>query len=236
MSLIETLLELVFTPPARCVLCRTGLGVAEKYVCSECLRSIKRVYQPTCPRCGRPMGALKVCLQCQNTRYHFSRARSWGIYEDKLREIIHLFKFNNKPYLGRLLAVHMVAELGLAQDSSFDVLVPVPLHPARLLRRGYNQSAILAELIAKAIDKPYCDALKRLRNTPPQTSLDRAARQKAVVGIFAVKRLQRSRVEAQRIMLVDDVFTTGSTLDECAKALLAAGAVDVQALTAATVI
>ena len=163
---------------------------------------------------------------------------SAGAYEGALREIIHAFKYEGRRSLAHPLGGMLRGASPVVLDAS-DYVVPVPLHPWRRMRRGFNQARDLAE----RLERPVVDALWRLRATPPQLALNANARHANVQGAFVVSPLliPRARVHGARcpsiegrlIVLVDDVRTTGATLDECAKVLLAAGAREVRAMTVA---
>jgi ComF family protein len=158
-------------------------------------------------------------------------ARTAGDYDGALRNIMHAFKYEGRRGLARPLAGMMRAAGGeLLRDA--DLVVPVPLHPWRRLRRGFNQ----AEDLARRLDVPVLSALVRVRPTAPQTGLTAAARRRNVRGAFRVSPIRwrvRQRLDGARVVLVDDVRTTGATLEACAAALLDAGVRDVRALTAA---
>jgi ComF family protein len=161
-----------------------------------------------------------------------------GTYEGALREIIHAFKYEGRRSLAAPLG-GMLRDAGSVVLDSCDCVVPVPLHPWRRMQRGFNQ----ARDLAKGLERPVVDALWRLRATPPQMALNANARHSNVRGAFVVSPLLAGRarlygvrrrfIEDRIIVLVDDVRTTGATLDECAKVLLAAGAREVRAMTVA---
>jgi ComF family protein len=158
---------------------------------------------------------------------------SGGTYEGALREIIHAFKYERRRSLAAPLG-GIVRHAGSILLNGCDYVVPVPLHPWRRMRRGFNQ----ARDVARRLERPVVDALWRVRATPPQLTLNANARHSNVRGAFVVSPLltcgARFRfLEDRIIVLIDDVRTTGATLDECAKVLLAAGAREVRALTVA---
>lgn len=171
------------------------------------------------------------------TTAHVTLGMSAGIYEGALREIIHAFKYEGRRSLADPLG-GMLRDAASGVVDRCDYVVPVPLHPWRRMRRGFNQ----ARDLAKRLDRPVVDALWRLRATPPQMALDANARHSNVRGAFVLSPLtcsarlygaRRPLLEDRVIVLVDDVRTTGATLDECADVLLAAGAREVRALTVA---
>jgi ComF family protein len=177
--------------------------------------------------------ALERCPRCRRIPGFIDAARSAGLYEGPLREIIHAFKYEGRRGLaGPLAAMMRTAGAGILADA--DAVVPVPLHPWRRMRRGFNQ----ADDLARRLGLPVMRALWRVQATTPQAGLSSAARRRNIRGAFqlspfATARLRRAFVEDRVVVLVDDVRTTGATLDACASVLKRAGARQVRALTAA---
>jgi ComF family protein len=163
----------------------------------------------------------------------FDRAYSFGFYDGPLRKLIHLFKYSGMKPLGKRLAGLLCRALPDEGAERFDAIVPMPLHWRRRLRRGFNQSEILARLLARQRRIPMLDAVQRVRPTATQAGLTNSYRRKNVAGAFRVSR--KSRVAGKHILLVDDVMTTGSTGTACAAALKRAGARSVTLLTLARV-
>ena len=182
---------------------------------------------PWCDGCGtpfpHPMGEGALCAACDGRRRPVSRVRAACVYDEASRDLILSFKHADRTELGRLFALWLErAAADLLSDA--DAVAPVPLHPARLLGRRYNQAAEVARPLARRTGVPYLpDALRRAR---PGTQAGRSAsgRRRGVQGAFAVPDTRRADVEGRRILLVDDVLTTGATAESCARALLRAGA------------
>lgn len=195
------------------------------------------VLSPTCAACDRvldaPLGG-PVCSACWSGIVPLRQpltgpSRAVGEYEGSLREIIHAFKYDGRQSLAVPFA-RLLREAGADLLRDADFVVPVPLHPWRRLQRGFNQ----AEELARRLDVAVCSALWRVRATVPQTELDIAQRRRNVRGAFRLSPLvPRSRLDSARVVLVDDVRTTGATLDACAKVLRAAGVQEVRVLTVA---
>lgn len=160
-------------------------------------------------------------------------ARALGVYEGSLREAIHRWKYEGKTALTSFFASRMVEGLSRYWDpESFDLLIPVPLHPQRLRERGFNQALLLAKEMSHRTGIPFRKRLlRKSRPTPPQVNLSGGEREKAVRGSFYTTRSED--VKGRSILLVDDVYTTGATVNECARALLKAGAERVDVLTLA---
>lgn len=185
---------------------------------------------PWCDQCGMPAASddHQACARCRRIRPRFERARSGGLYEGALREMVHAFKYAN----ARALAGSLVAVARTAADDVLrgaDAVIPVPLHPWRLLRRGFNQ----ADELAVRLGLPVWRALRRTRHGPPQVRLPAARRHANVRGAFVVRSGWRPALHNRVVVLIDDVMTTGATLNACSDVLSEAGVRSVRALTVA---
>lgn len=218
-------LDLLFPPS--CV----GCGRRGALICSSCTAALPRVRLPLCARCGRSTASGLVCPDCASHPGEIDGIRSVFRFEGCVRQAVHHLKYRGLKALAPPLAHHMARYLD-AHPLPRDVLVPVPLHPRRLRERGYNQSALLAREMA-AVSPLSVDegCLVRRANTPPQTRTRSAEeRHRNIAGAFAC---QDARLKGKQVLLVDDVCTSGATLNACAKALKAGGAASVWALTLA---
>jgi ComF family protein len=223
-----------FFPP-KCALCgQIPEDQRPDLACSTCQQEIPMISHPFCPRCGVPFeapGEDHLCSGCLTEDRFFSRARAVGLYEGWAAEMISRFKYRGASHL----AVPLGNLMADCQDPEFrwsakDLLVPVPLHPRRLRQRGFNQSLLLARQISRRHSIPVDFlSLERIRMTIPQIELSGAERRKNLRGAFQVHR--EAKIHQKRILLVDDVFTTGTTVQECSKALLQAGAEQVDVIT-----
>ena len=211
----------------------------DNLVCFGCWDKIKKNRPPFCRRCGRSLEkkslAKNMCLNCLKKPLEFDRAFAPCAYEGPIKELIQQFKYNNKDYLGVTMArfmVDFIREYDIPMDF-LDLIIPIPLHAARLREREFNQAQILSEHIAATFDKKVLNnALLRHRYTKTQTELEPRERFSNVKESFAVKDI--SAVKDKNILLVDDVLTTGATSSEAASALKAAGARVVFVLTLAS--
>lgn len=181
---------------------------------------------PVCDGCGVPFefdpGAR--CAGCQARPFAFARARAACLYDEHSRELILQFKHGDRTELAGLFAA-WIARSGVDLVADADAIVPVPLHPLRLLRRRYNQAAEIARPLARRTNLEYLpDVLVRARATPSQGGKSGAGRRRNVAGAFHVPPVRAKRVKGRRVLLIDDVLTTGATAEACAKALLKAGA------------
>jgi ComF family protein len=239
---LDALAAVVF--PAPCRVCRATLTNASRIpICQACLDSFLLISEPMCQCCGRPFispvagqAIRPLCRLCRAEKYAFQRARSFAIYNDPLVSAITLLKYDEVTRLGDWFAARLAEVVARAgKDFAADVVVPVPLHPDRQRERGYNQAELIARPLARRLRLklgPYL--LVRTQPRPAQLLLSRAQRWESVRGAYATRK--GVRVDKLRVLLVDDVMTTGATLDACAKVLLKAGADAVLGLTVARVV
>jgi ComF family protein len=230
----DGLIAIVLAPT--CAVCAASLEQPTAGpVCGRCWSSIVPFTPPLCAQCGDPLPSWRVislqthaCPRCRRRPAVISISRAVGHYDGVLRAIVHALKYGRKRSLAHGLATRMRQHAGEVLDGA-DIAVPVPLHRCRLRSRGFNQ----AEELARHLGLPVRNALRRVRPTPSQTDLPAAQRHANVLNAFALSRT--NGVRGLRVVLVDDVCTTGATLDACARTLRAAGALEVRAITAARV-
>jgi len=238
-SLFSHILDLVFPP--RCTLC--GEADTRGPICPTCWAKARPIPGPVCIRCGIPIasgeegGGVPVyrCQACRQKSWAFDRARSGYIFEGPVRDAIHLLKYQGRIGIGTWLGKRMAEVCGPSGDGYGEcLLVPVPLNPERLREREFNQSLILAKSLAKAFSLPLRPLLlERKGGSTPQVGLSPEDRWANVRGAFAVR--SDEVVRGKGVILVDDVFTTGATVNECTRVLKKAGArrVDVWTLARA---
>lgn len=228
-------------PPA-CHLCKAALRDG-RYLCPACTKALPRVLPPLCRQCGLPFdGALPDFIQCPNCQerdFAFDFARAALLARDDARELVHAFKYQRRLHLHRelaLLAAEVLEDERFAEDPSTPwTLVPVPLHWRRQQWRWFNQAQELARTLGRLRGLPYLSALRRTRSTTQQTLLTRAQRLDNLRGAFRLshREQRRHQLRGRSVLLIDDVFTTGSTAHECARVLKEdAGAEKVVVLTA----
>lgn len=230
----EALLSLLFPP--HCAACGADT-TARVHLCGKCGEDVQRIEAPFCRQCSQPFdGAITgefTCSTCSGRAFHFDCAVARHLARGVVREFIHRFKYERQFHLRHQLAEWAAA--GLEDDriraQPFDAFVPVPLHPTRKREREFNQAEVIADLLARRADVPVRNAIERTRYTTTQTRLDRRERMENLRGAFRVR--HPTAVQDRHLILVDDVFTTGSTVEECARVLREAGAASVRALTVA---
>jgi len=227
--------ELVFPPQCRC--CRkTGLDISAG-LCTGCLQNIPYIDGPLCRVCGRDFvssqPAAHICGQCLRRPPAYSRARAVTYYEEPVRTLLHRLKYRfDTTAIGPLLEI--ARSFDISPFESSDIIVPVPLHRQRLKDRGLNQALLLAHLVFEdQKDKIVPETLVKKRRTPSQTDCDAAGRRRNLRGAFALG--DGISIRNKNICLVDDIYTTGTTVGECARTMMKAKAADVVVLTFARV-
>lgn len=236
--------DLVCPLPSGCVLCGAGEGQtadprdgAVPGVCNVCARDALTSLDAVCLKCGRPEPLARgLCGECWHLYPPYNRARSAGRYEGRLREAILRLKAGGERYraapLGALMAVRVRRELFPP-----DVLIPVPAHPRKLRERGFDQAFLLAGAVGVILGVPcHPRVLRRRGGRPAQAALAGAARLQNASASFWVGTVEAGLIKGKRVLLVDDVYTTGATAMSCAESLLQAGAADVDVVTAAVVL
>jgi len=208
--------------PERCVGCGRR---SSDVLCRGCFEALPRVGTPVCGRCGLPTAfATFVCEACKNVDFAFESARAPLRYEGVGKEVVHALKYRGyRKVVAGLATPLMLQVLGRGR---FDAVVPVPLHRSRQRKRGFNQAGLLARGVATEINAPVSDTLEVVRSTRDQVELSAAQRRANVAGAY-----KASAPLQGRVLLIDDVFTTGATMSACASTLRRAGAEEVHALS-----
>lgn len=233
-SAAEPLLSLLY--PWHCALCATDTADGE-HLCVACKNKARKIDAPFCQTCSQPFsGAIETkfsCANCGDREFHFACAVSSYRAVGVVREVVHRFKYDRLFHLRHPLADWLAATLSderiLAQR--VDCFIPVPLHSRRFREREFNQAEVLARLLAHRTGTPMRDCILRTRYTTTQTRFDRSERIENLRNAFAMR--HNADVRDLHVVLIDDVLTTGSTLDECARVLRKAGASSVRAITVA---
>jgi len=239
--IIEGLLNFVF--PLNCKICKKPIRESKGYsICENCFKTIELIEQPYCIKCGKPLVPTDVfkqnreilCLDCKKKKYSFKFSRSTGVYDKVLKKCIHLFKYYGEKKLAKPLGKLMVDYLLKNNDfeNEFELIIPVPLHKNDLKKRGFNQSVLLSKVIGDYFSIPVGESvLIKKKLTPFQVNLSKKEREKNILRSFSVEKPEE--IKGKNILILDDVFTTGATVEECAKELMKARAKNIFVLTLA---
>ena len=232
LELIRTLQHWIYPP--RCMSCRNLLPLQDKrrrslWLCAHCEVLFLPLEIPGCTKCSVPVSSEGlICSSCSSRTYYFVHNRSAFAYEDLVRDLIHEIKFRRKRHvaqgLGRLWAERLKGQI--PKDA---ILAPVPMHPKKRRERGFDQAEVMAKAIAEGNNAIFTNVLERVQDTPPQSGLHPRQRAENIRDAFQVK--PGLDIVDKKFVLVDDIFTTGSSLNECARILMLKGAAQVQTLT-----
>ncbi len=225
--------------PSTCPICKT-LTDESPALCAACWKTLHFVSPPFCRSCAYPLEIsdvpMPLCGKCAMNPLDLDATRTALVYDHYSKFLIMRYKHGNDLYLASIFT-KWLQQFGEDLIQNADLIVPVPLHPRRLFKRGYNQAAILSNRLSHLTGIPTNPCLlERTHHTPSQGHLTPKARQENLKGAFAVSKKYTASIKGQRILLVDDVMTTGTTLNECAKALKKGGATEVTALVLARAI
>ena len=230
MSLFDTIF-----PSHTCLVCRSEINQSKQpLVCDVCIVKLPR-HKKICDKCGCGVGMHAfVCDKCQKKKWHFTLARSVFCYDDVAVELVLKLKYNSEGDVAKFVAPFLgeaITEYGIKAD----VIIPVPLTPRRTRERGYNQAGLIAAEVSKLIGVPVVDDfLVRVKHTKAQKKMTLKQRQENLKGAFNIKP-PYSTIKDKRVLLIDDVLTTGTTVDECARVLKKAKPKSVEVLTIASV-
>jgi len=226
-KLIDAFLELIY--PSLCAGCK---GVSTEPICKDCLAKIEMINEPICRYCGRSTEYdVEECRDCRGKKLHFDGARALFEFEGTGKDIIHSFKYDRETRLAPMIAERIVERRWF---TDLDMVTFVPLFGRKKIERGYDQAELIAKEISRLSGIRHVRLLKRDRYTKDQNKLDHIARRKNVSGAFSSTDIHP--VLEKSILLVDDVYTTGRTISECAKILKAEGAKSVYGAVAAKAI
>lgn len=229
LKIFTKILDLIFPEQFTCNFCGEELKEhSSSGLCENCESALIKNNGNKCQKCSSPiLDESKYCLNCQNNKRYFDSASSVFVYTGVAKTLINRFKTSNQKYLYKTLVYYMLNEFA-EKNFPADILVSVPMSDKKLKKRGYNQSALLAGELAKRLNVSYCDCLIKTRDTLGQHELPRAERLTNLNGAFSVT--DKNLVKGKSVVIIDDTFTTGSTVSEIAKELYEAGAASVNAL------
>lgn len=231
----EAALDILYPKDIECAVCAGKLdNSAMLGVCGWCMDLLPLIIGPFCEKCGKPKrNENEHCAECDGIKIHFEQALSVFEYTASIQRLIYRLKYRREQYLSSVLGGFLAKRLKEQKGWDYSALVAVPLHKKRQRERGFNQSVLLASEISLKLDVPVLrDVLVRTKETSVQAGLGRHERFANLRQAFSVN--GRSGFEGKKVVLVDDIFTTGSTVNECSRVLIEAGAEKVYVLTVAT--
>ncbi len=235
--MIANIINLVYPP--LCHGCGKKTTLPEQGLCSDCLNKIKKRFPPFCIKCGRQLpgspSTQDLCSDCKEVKPYYDRAFSVFCYDGLVKELVHIFKYKKMTSLVNEFAeliVDFIKEYSICKK--IDIALSIPMHPRRLLQREINPSHILAKNTAKKLGIRYSgNLLVKTKNTPPQSKLKRHERINNIKGSFSIKKNKFRTLQHENVLLVDDLFTTGSTVNECSRILKEAGVNYIEVITLA---
>lgn len=223
--IIHSITDILF--PRRCPFCGSIILPKEKKICRDCEGKIHPITEPRCKKCSKPVESdqQEYCFDCLRSKHHYSRGYAVFTYEDKIKQSILDFKFKGKrEYADYYIEAIMTAFAEPLKKQNIDYILPVPLHPRKLRIRGFNQAQLLAEGIGKHLKVTVIkDGLLRIKYTIPQKKLDDKERLLNLEQAFMLNPNWSTCLSGKRILIVDDIYTTGSTIEACTNLLLKAG-------------
>lgn len=228
-------LNALYPKHIKCICCGNELDQNSiNDICPKCYDDCRIIYRNHCTRCGAPMpdNSTSVCFNCKSTNFDFENCRACFAYSGKIRSAIYKFKYKHQSFLAEPFAKFM-AKLYATTDWDIDIVTFVPLHNKREKSRGYNQSKLLAIEFCKLTKLPLIDSTERIIDTPSQTSKTRDERIKNIKDAFKIKKECKTQIANKNILVIDDVYTTGSTANEISKVLIKNGAQKIYVLTLA---
>lgn len=227
-ALLKSLAEWIYPSNIYCISCNAIIDQTRPYaLCDTCIRSMKWANEKTCSKCGKILqeGYLaRLCTDCRTLDHAFERGFACVEYGGAERDLIHHFKYKDKGYYGRKLAEIMADRIAV-EEINFDMILPVPMYKKKEKQRGYNQAAILALFLSRIMEVPYGKGiLKRIADTAPMSHLGAEERRRNLEDAFEIDSRRQGALQGKNLLLIDDVYTTGSTTDACTQVLMEAGA------------
>jgi len=231
----ESALDILYPKETVCAVCENKLDKnASMCICEKCMELLPFIKGHFCEKCGKPKRSEgESCKECYGEKIHFEQAVSVFEYTASIQRLIHRFKYKGERYLSHCLGGFLAKKLKEQRNWDYSGIVAVPLHKKRQCERGFNQSELLSQVLAERVEVPVLsDTLIRIKETSVQAGLGRQERFANLKQAFHIR--DKEGIIGKRIVLVDDIFTTGSTVNECSRVLIEAGAEKVYVLTVAT--
>lgn len=235
--MIKNILELLFRENGICFVCDRNIGCLEDNICLECREKINFVGNYNCDKCGKKIeikeDKIGYCRDCQKLIKYFKKGISLYVYEGIGKEILKKFKFQDKGYLKKTLGFLLAKEIEKIGLKYVDILIPIPMTVKKINNRGFNQSELIGNIVSKELNiKIENSILTKVRNTSEQNKLKGEERRKNLQNAFSIN--DKIKIENKKVLLIDDVYTTGSTINEVSKLLKKNGCDDIYFATIAT--
>lgn len=234
---LDVILELIFQEKNICFICdEYDEEIKSSYICSDCFKKLMFIEENKCKKCCRILDvgySVDLCHDCIDHKFYFNKAISALEYTGIVKDAIYKFKYKNKAYMYKMFGYMLIKSLKEEDIQDIDLIVGVPLHKKKKIKRGFNQAYLLGKYIGKELDvKVDKKSLVRIKETSTQNKLNKTSRLLNIKNAFKVK--NEELFKDKKVLLIDDIFTTGSTVNECSKVLMKAGAKEVVVLTIAT--
>lgn len=225
-SLMDNMIDVIYPSNIYCIRCNNLINITRPYaLCDDCVVSMNWANERTCNKCGKILRSgyyFDLCTDCSEINHRFERGFACVEYGRAERQLVHDFKYKDKPYLGRKMAEIMFDRIE-QENLAIDLLVPVPMNKKKERKRGYNQAGILAQALAGHMKLPCIKCLVRVADTEAMSSLGAEDRKENIKGAFSLQKGFDSFIKGKTVLLIDDIFTTGSTVDACSDVLSEAG-------------
>lgn len=232
-KIIKRLIDFIY--PRRCPICHEIVGINEGLSCIKCREKLVYVKEPYCMKCGKPLkdDEKEYCIMCLTNKYNFNEGRSTFVYDDTMRFSIYRFKYGDRPEYAEFYSKEIYKKYKRKiKDWNADMIIPVPLHKSRLVKRGFNQAYLIAKELSKLsgipVDENY---LIRDKKTSAQKSLNASERANNIKNAFKIK---KNKVKLKSVILIDDIYTTGATVNEISRVLKDNGVSNVYFLCVST--
>ena len=234
-KIANSILELLFPSNIYCVSCKSIIDKTRPYaLCDECMATFRWANGRTCEKCGKLLQenyVHDICVDCREIEHPFTKGYTCVQYGVKERELLLAFKYGGQSFIGEKIA-EVMADRIRPENLEIDLVIPVPMFKAKQKKRGYNQAAVIAKCLSKKLGLPYSEnVLMRIENTPAMSGLTSFERRINMENAFCLSQNLAGEVKGKSILLVDDIYTTGSTLAACSQILLEQGAFEVRVIT-----
>lgn len=234
-SYFESFLEILYPEINTCLVCgEYDDEIGTNYICYSCNKNLSRLKDPLCNICSKPIdqnSSINICLECKKNKRYFETVKSLLHYDNQVQKIIHKYKYYDKAYYCKLFGSMLYNYIKENNYCEFDLITSIPLHKSKIKSRGYNQSELIAKYIAKKINILYSKCLKRINKTKVQNELSKHERRKNVKNAFIA--IDTHIIKNKTVLIIDDIYTTGATINECSRVLIEEGAKNIYGLTIA---